>query len=134
MGGTRRLHGVRLRVRPDHRRYSLTLRTEGLLGGEDDDLYRANLPLPPAPGEWLDLRIPYCAFALTSRGYVQSPRPMDLEHFEAVGVLLADGESGEFALELAEMGAFRFSDEEVHRDLAVQRMLDLNSQLGYPAY
>ena len=58
-------HGIRLRVRPDGRGYMLNLRTVGILGGEDVDIYQARMPPSPVLGDWCELRLPFSAFVLT---------------------------------------------------------------------
>jgi len=124
-------HGIRLRVRPDGRGYMLNLRTVGILGGEDVDIYQARMPPSPVLGDWCELRLPFSAFVLTSRGYVQHSQAMNLETLKEVGLLVADKHTAPFELEIAEVEAFRFEDEEAERDAKVAEMLRLNEELGY---
>lgn len=128
-------HGIRLRLRPDVRRYVLNIRTFGILGGNDVDLFQAFVPPAPRPGEWCDLRMPFSAFQLTSRGYIQPEqnKAMHLGNLQHIGLLLADQISGDFNLELEEIEAFRFGEEEMVHDGAVRKMLQNNKEMGYNA-
>ena len=84
-------------------------------------------------GPLLDVRVPWGAFTLTWRGYVQSPRPpaMHLENMNTVGLLLADKTAGDFGIELAGLSAFRYEDGEDSRDEHVRKCLELNLEAGY---
>uniref|UniRef100_A0A7S0NQ62 NADH:ubiquinone oxidoreductase intermediate-associated protein 30 domain-containing protein n=1 Tax=Calcidiscus leptoporus TaxID=127549 RepID=A0A7S0NQ62_9EUKA len=124
-------HGVRLTLRTDERHYVLNMRTAGLIGGMDQDVFQAHIPPCPLKGEWAQLRIPFGAFMVTWRGYVQSAqRSMNLEAITRLGVLIADRKAGDFSLELDDISAFRFHDEEMS-DPLVKRALRLNGELGY---
>lgn len=91
------------------------------------------LPPAPAPGEWCELRVPFCHFELTARGYVQldKNRAMNLGNLQHVGVLLADSKTADFKLEIEEIEAFRFDDEEMLKDEVVMEMLSFNNEMGY---
>uniref|UniRef100_A0A7S0LVG7 NADH:ubiquinone oxidoreductase intermediate-associated protein 30 domain-containing protein n=1 Tax=Coccolithus braarudii TaxID=221442 RepID=A0A7S0LVG7_9EUKA len=124
-------HGIRLTLRTDARHYVLNLRTAGLLDGMDQDVFQAHIPPCPLKGEWAQLRIPFAAFSVTWRGYMQgAQRSMNLEAISSVGVLIADRKHGDFNLEVDEISAFRFGDEEV-QDPLVARLLRQNEELGY---
>ena len=86
-------------------------------------------PLEPL----LDVRVPWGAFTLTWRGYVQSERPqaMHLARVNSVGLLLADKAAGDFGIELARLSAFRFQEGEERRDDHVAKCLELNERAGY---
>jgi NADH dehydrogenase [ubiquinone] 1 alpha subcomplex assembly factor 1 len=128
-------HGIRMRLRPDARRYILNIRTFGILGGEDVDIFQAIVPPAPRPGEWCELRMPFSAFQLTSRGYIQANqnRAMHLGNLRHIGLLLADQTTGVFHLEMEEIEAFRFGEEEMARDGGVREMLQNNEDMGYNA-
>ena len=81
----------------------------------------------------IDVRVPWGALTLTWRGYVQGGRPpaMNLRRINAVGLLLADKAEGEFGMELAQISAFRFDEEEAIRDGHVRQCLELNRANGY---
>lgn len=144
--------GLRLKVRSDERRYFINIRTGGIF--EDcrtDDMYQAVLPMLPteenrhsleketpwAAGElpdedgWIERRIPWGSFQLTWRGYLQPLNPpMNLASITHFGILIADGQDGEFSLELAEVSAFRYRKDEIHLKHA-QHGRFLNSKAGY---
>lgn len=142
--------GLCLRARPDGRRYVVNLRFAGLLGdSRKDDLYQAVLPpvgdaaagtsrsfpwasgVVPDENGWIAYRIPWGAFQLTWRGYLQQTSPtMNLERFTHVGLLLADGARGEFAIELANLSAFRYHPDEM-QETHVQNGMFLNEVGGY---
>ena len=122
----------------------MNLRLLSVIGDErQDDLYQAALPcsregetpwaagVVPDEDGWVSYRIPWGAFRLTWRGYVQPNSPtMHLDRFTHLGLLLADGQSGDFAIGLGEMFAFRYpEDEQFRRD--VQAGIYLNDQAGY---
>ena len=90
-------------------------------------------PDGPTGPPLLDVRVPWGAFTLTWRGYVQSPRPpaMHLENMNTVGLLLADKTAGDFGIELKGLSAFRYEDGEDSRDEHVRKCLELNLEAGY---
>eukprot|EP00966_Prymnesium_polylepis_P049260 1140096-Prymnesium_polylepis.2 len=55
---------------------------------------------------------------------------MHLQRFTHVGLLLADGGRGEFAIELADISAFRYTEDERH-ERSVESGLYLNEVGGY---
>jgi hypothetical protein len=155
-------HGLCLRARVDHRRYVLNVRAEGVLGdSRTDDLYQAMLhPFVPhaqpvttweadigtdgrdgaersdgeaSSGPIIDVRVPWGAFTLTWRGYVQGVRPpaMNLDRVTHVGLLLADSTEGDFAIELGGVAAFRYGEEEQLHSPHVREVLRLNEAAGY---
>ena len=153
-------HGLCLRCRPrDARNYVLTVRATGTLGDHrTEDLYQtllqpfvahavptdvtdhedADSVARPVGGDGadeplLDVRVPWGAFTLTWRGYVQGERPpaMHLDRINSVGLLLADKTAGEFCIELGGLSAFRYEEGEEARDEHVRRCLELNAQRGY---
>ena len=123
-------------------RYAINMRFQGLLGDDrTEDIYQAYLPRLPAEADglgeateapWatglqpdedglLSFRIPWGAFQLTWRGYLQpDPMAMHLSRFTHVGLLLADGERGEFGIELGGWAAFRYGRHEQFHEFAVQ--------------
>jgi hypothetical protein len=81
----------------------------------------------------LDVRVPWGAFTLTWRGYVQSERPpaMNLDQISHVGLLLADSTAGDFGIELSQLSAFRFDEHELVHDAHVRECFELNRLAGY---
>ena len=128
-------HGLMLRVRHSgERSFVLNLRSEGVLGGtERYDLYQAHLPPPVRPGEWCTLRIPFGAFQLTWRGYVQQFQPaINRNRLSHLGLLVADEAAGHFAIELGSLAAFRV--DAASNEPWVQDVIALNELKGYPMH
>ena len=126
-------HGIRLRCRPDDRRYVLNLRTHRPLGDQGShlqDVYQAHIP-PGAPGEWAEVRLPFSAFLLTWHGYVQPAHGMDVNRLGSLGFLISDKSAGPFALELGHVDAFRYEQREMMRNEGVICALRANEELGY---
>ena len=126
-------HALRLRLRPDGRRYALNLQSEGILGDDIDrgaDLFQVHLPVPPTTGEWLELDLPFGLFQLTWRGYVQSAQyAVNRNRLTHVGLIVADGDEGPFSLEIGEIGAVRL--DQFSSDPRVRSALELNERMGY---
>lgn len=101
--------------------------------GASGDAGAAGVAGAAAANEMLDIRVPWGAFLLTYRGYIQSstPPPMHLNNISHVGFLLADGRHGPFELELESISAFRYDEDDYHTDEATRRGLDLNTAAGY---
>ena len=149
--------GLLLRVRHSgERNFFFNLRSEGVLGEERMDLYQAQIPPPPKPMEWCALPahrrpcvfaqarrastcarrstvvIPFGAFQLTWKGYVQSVQPaINRNRIKHIGLLLSDKAAGPFSIELDELSAFRVdpTSQEPHH----QAILKLNQMRGYEA-
>ena len=131
--GLEDFHALRLRLRPDGRRYALNLQSEGILGDDIDrgaDLFQVHLPVPPTTGEWLELDLPFGLFQLTWRGYVQSAQyAVNRNRLTHVGLIVADGDEGPFSLEIGEIGAVRL--DQFSSDPRVRSALELNERMGY---
>jgi hypothetical protein len=140
-------HGLQVRMRPDARHYILNVRADSVLGDSRlDDLYQA--PLRPyiaasvaaARGADLgsaamaDVRVPWGAFTLTWRGYLQGdrPPPMNLDRITHMGFLVRTGEAdAPFECEFERISAFRYSEHEMIHDPHARAALALNAELGY---
>lgn len=88
--------------------------------------------LPPM----VDVRVPWSAFTLTWRGYIQGEEspPMHLDRITHMGMLLSDPTSetvGPFRMELASLSAFRYDDEEILHDPQVREAFRSNVEQGY---
>jgi len=94
--------GIALRVRGDGRTYRLSLRTDPELDGVS---YQA--PFPTPPGRWIDLRLPFSAFAARFRGREVSAAPLDPRRIASFGLLVGEGQQGPFRLEVAWIGSYR---------------------------
>ena len=86
--------GIALRVKGDGKRYKVNLRTDT---GFDGVQFQAAIE-PPA-GEWTTMALPFSGFRPTFRG-----RPaggtLDPARIATVGLVIADGQAGPFALEI----------------------------------
>jgi hypothetical protein len=83
-------------------------------------------------GEWTELRLPFCAWHLTWRGYMQEPRGMHLDRISHIGIFLSDGDAGPFSIDLHSVSAFRYEDVGGD-DPRVRMALEGNRRMGYPA-
>lgn len=84
----------------------------------------------------VDVRVPWGAFTLTWRGYVQSltPPAMNLGRITHLGFLLTDPTdetAGPFRVELSSISAFRYDDDEMKHDPQVREAMRLNREHGY---
>ena len=87
---------LRVRVRGDGKTYQLRLRT----GLEfDGPSYGASF-LAPA-GEWHEITLPVSSFRPTFRGREVRAEPLAPEKVRTLGLMISDGQAGEFALEIA---------------------------------
>ena len=94
--------GIALRHRGDGRSYKLRLRTEASLDGVT---YQA--AFPTTAGVWETTRLPFERFRASFRGRpVPEADPLDPKRIMTFGLLVGDGQAGEFELELAWIGAF----------------------------
>jgi NADH dehydrogenase [ubiquinone] 1 alpha subcomplex assembly factor 1 len=89
---------LRLTTRGDGRRYKLTLRTEDRFDGIQ---YQAGF-VPAA--EWQALVVPLSVFAASFRGRPHpAAAPLDAAQVRTLGLMIADGQSGPFRLEIARL-------------------------------
>ena len=94
--------GLVLRVRGDGRTYQLRLRMDDALDGVS---YVA--AFPTTAGAWTQIELPFERFTPTLRGRVPRDAPdLDPTRIRTLGLMVADGQVGEFELELAWIGAF----------------------------
>jgi len=95
--------GMDLRLLPDGRRYKINLNT-GI--GSGDVQYQA--PVSGIAGEWCTLRIPIGNFQPVLRGKPRTGVPsLDLKKLRSVGLVIGDGQEGEFRLELSFIACYR---------------------------
>jgi len=89
-----------IEVRGDGKRYKLNLRTDDAFDGVN---YQAAFE-PPA-GIWSVLRVPMAAFVPTFRGRrVADAAPLDPAKLRQIGLMIADRQSGRFALAVRSIG------------------------------
>lgn len=86
---------LRLRVKGDGRRYQLRLYT-GACYGDSPIAYSAEFATQA--GEWTEPCVPISQLNPRCRGRELAGPPLDAEHIEAIGLLLADKRSGAFEL------------------------------------
>lgn len=99
-------HGIVLRVRGDGRTYGVRLRTDDRFDGVS---YQA--ALPTRPGEWQETAIPFTAFRPVFRGRDVPDWPeLDPAKIRTFGLILADGQPGDFRLQLDRIGTFLSAD------------------------
>lgn len=95
--------GMELRMLPDGRRYKINLNT-GI--GSGDVQYQA--PVSGIAGEWCTLQIPIGIFRPVLRGKPRRGVPtLDLRMLRSVGLVIGEGQEGEFRLELSFIGCYR---------------------------
>lgn len=88
---------VVLRVKGDGRSYRLQLATNALFRRSRIS-YQAEFPT--RIGTWVEVRVPLAALVPQFRGQTLSGPPLDRTRIEEIGVSLADGNPGAFALEI----------------------------------
>lgn len=84
-----------VRVRGDDQTYQLRLRTTEAFDGPS---YSASFTAPA--GEWAEITLPLADFRPTFRGREVRAEPLLPESVKTLGLLIADGQEGEFALEI----------------------------------
>jgi monofunctional biosynthetic peptidoglycan transglycosylase len=88
-------HSLRLRVKGDGRNYQLRLYTDARYG-QSPIAYTAEFPT--LAGEWTEPVILISQLSPHFRGRALSGPPLDVEHVEAIGLLLGDKRAGAFEL------------------------------------
>jgi NADH dehydrogenase [ubiquinone] 1 alpha subcomplex assembly factor 1 len=97
--------GLTVRVRGDGKRYGLRLRTAEAFAGVN---YQADFT--PAPGAWLDMKLPFAGFQPVLRGRpVAGHPPLDPATIETFGLIIAGRQEGPFRLELESIAGYRES-------------------------
>ncbi|MBI1380977.1 MAG: hypothetical protein GC161_07815 [Planctomycetaceae bacterium] len=87
---------LRLWVRGDGKTYQLRLRTNDAFDGTS---YAASFVAPA--GEWTEVSLPLADFRPSFRGREVRAEPLVPEKVRTLGLMLSDGQAGEFALEIA---------------------------------
>jgi NADH dehydrogenase [ubiquinone] 1 alpha subcomplex assembly factor 1 len=86
-----------LRVKGDGRTYRLQLATNAVFRRSRIS-YQAGFPTQI--GTWVEVRVPLAALVPQFRGQILSGPPLDRSRIEEIGLSLADGNPGAFALEV----------------------------------
>jgi hypothetical protein len=85
-----------IEVRGGHRQFKLSLLTDD---GFDSPSYQTGFA--PAGGDWQTLRLPLTAFRASFRGReVPGAAPLDPARIRQVGLMIAAGQAGPFALDI----------------------------------
>ena len=99
--------GIRLRVRGDGRQYSWQLRTNALYRGRELGFWRE---FETSAGQWLEIDLPFADFVPKFRGSTLDVAPPDPAHIGGMGLMIADGKDGPFAIALDSVQAYRDSE------------------------
>ncbi len=95
--------GLEIKVRGDGRTYQLRLRTDGRLDGV---AYRASFTT--GCRTWMIARIPFDRFEASFRGRaVPDAPPLDTSRIRQLSLMLADGQPGDFSLEIDHVSAWK---------------------------
>jgi len=89
--------GVRLRVKGDGRTYQFRIATEDRFRGSRI-AYRSDFPTED--GEWTEVTLPFESFVPSYRGRILSGPELDLKSVQQIAFLLADGNPGDFGLQV----------------------------------
>jgi len=101
--------GLRLRVRGDGRNWKVSLRTGQ---GRSDHNWQAPFQTRDG-GEWQEVVLPFDAFAPSFHGrYARTEEPLDRASVESLGLQVADGQEGDYRLDVAAIEAWSANDEE----------------------
>lgn len=92
---------VLLRVRGDGRRYQLRLATTAQFRGINVSWAGE---FATVPGEWVEVRVPLSTMVPTVRGVRLDGPPLDPGRIREIGLLIADGREGAFALDVDWIG------------------------------
>lgn len=94
-----------VRVRGDGKRYALMVRTDRTFDGV---AYHAGFVAPASSATadgWTTVRLERNKFVAKFRGRLVNAPPLKFEHVRQIGLMVSDGQSGEFRLEVARIVA-----------------------------
>ena len=95
--------GIMLRVKGDGKKYGLFVETAALF---DDSFYLGSFPT--TKDTWITVQLPFKEFVPIARGEVLSDaQPLNAATIDMFGLIIADNQEGPFALEIAEIKAYR---------------------------
>ena len=96
--------GITLRVMGDGRTYSLRLSTDAL-HRRDRIAYQSEFETQA--GEWMEVSVPFSALKASHHGNALDGPPINLANVTEIGIILADGKKGDFALKVDWMKTYR---------------------------
>ena len=99
--------GLRLRVKGDGREYSWQLRTNAMYRGRELGFWS---DFETTAGQWLEIDLPFADFVPKFRGNeldLAAPNPA---HIRGMGLMIADGKDGPFAIAVDSVEAYRDSE------------------------
>lgn len=99
--------GIRLRVKGDGRRYSWQLRTSASYRGRELGFWSE---FETAAGRWLEIDLPFAEFVPKFRGNELDLAPPDPADIRGMGLMIADGKDGPFAIAVDSVRAYRDSE------------------------
>lgn len=100
--------GLRLRVRGDGRNWKVSLRTGQDLAGRGRNDHNWQAPFQTRKdADWQDVKIPFSAFVPGFHGrYARTEDPLDTANIVNLGLQVADGQAGEYSLDVASIEAW----------------------------
>ena len=99
--------GLRLRVKGDGRQYSWQLRTNAMYRGRELGFWS---DFDTTAGQWLEIDLPFADFVPKFRGNELDLAAPDPAHICGMGLMIADGNDGPFAIEVDSVAAYRDSE------------------------
>jgi hypothetical protein len=99
--------GIRLRVRGDGRQYSWQLRTNAMYRGRELGFWSE---FETTAGQWLEIDLPFADFVPKFRGNELEVAPPNPAHIGGMGLMIADGKDGPFAIAVDSVQAYRDSE------------------------
>ena len=99
--------GLRLRVKGDGRQYSWQLRTNAMYRGRELGFWS---DFDTTAGQWLEIDLPFADFVPKFRGNeldLAAPNPAQIR---GMGLMIADGKDGPFAIAVDSVAAYRDSE------------------------
>ena len=99
--------GIRLRVKGDGRRYSWQLRTNAMYRGRELGFWS---DFDTTAGEWRVIDLPFADFVPKFRGSTLDVAPPDPAQISGLGLMIADGKDGPFAIAVDSVQAYRDSE------------------------
>lgn len=99
--------GIRLRVRGDGRQYSWQLRTNAMYRGRELGFWSE---FETTAGQWLGIDLPFADFVPKFRGNELDLAPPNPAHIRGLGLMIADGKDGPFAIAVDSVQVYRDSE------------------------
>ncbi len=93
--------GFVLRVKGDGRTYKMRIETDARHNGSEIGY---QVDFSTEEGKYIEVKVPFTSFEPGWRGEELNGPPLDLSKVEEIGIVLADGKEGPFALEVDWLG------------------------------